>query len=126
MSNVLTDERRRVRNALVGAGFDAWIYRPERVDPPCALVVPSEPYITYGGPGETTFGKANVNLDIILIAGKGDNEDTTERLDAMVIDALQAVDYSQADVSSYYLVTLAGVGDCLAASIAMPRRVALP
>ena len=89
-------------------------------------MVPSEPYITYGAPGDTPFSKAVANIEIVLIAGKGDNESVVERLDQMVLDALQAVEYTSADVSSYYLVTIAGVGDCLAASIAMPKLIDLP
>lgn len=62
----------------------AFTYPPERIQPPCAVVMPGSPYIEDGD----TFGSFTARYTIDLIMGTAANSITTNGLDAQIENAL--------------------------------------
>lgn len=67
-----------------------WPYVPERITPPVALVREGLPYVE-DAPADG-YGRWLVRHQVDLVAGRGSNEATTKALDAMVTDALAALE----------------------------------
>lgn len=66
----------QVKQDLEGAGFKSFDYLPSRVNPPVAIVSPGQPFVEQG----TTFTSFKVVLDVVLVAGRADNEKSTYQL----------------------------------------------
>lgn len=62
-----------VQAVLAGVGFKSFDYLPERVNPPVAIVSPGEPFVEEGD----TFTTMKVTLDVVLVAGKASNKQST-------------------------------------------------
>ena len=89
MVNQLTTLREDVAQVLRDAGIKSFHYQEERFTPPCALVVPSENYVTIreGDP----FGSINVAIQLLLIGEKATAKAGTEKFDEMILTALKAL-----------------------------------
>jgi len=106
----LTESRTEVVEALAAAGLKAAEYVAETVSPPLAVVVPGEPYVSTPA-GSVPFGHYQINLSVLLIAGKGTNKATAEWIDTAVltvIDALDDTDFDLTEVSQPGQVQLNG------------------
>lgn len=108
MVNVLTTLRTDITTALEAAGLKSAEYVAETVTPPLAVVVPGDRYV--GQPeGQTPFGHYDVNLQVLLIAGKGTNKASAEWVDNAVVTAIGALDeWDVTDVSQPGQVQLNG------------------
>lgn len=62
----------------------AYVYAPERLQPPCAVVMPSPTYIEDGD----TFGSFTASFSVDLVMGTAANAVTTSGLDAQIENAL--------------------------------------
>lgn len=91
MVNPLTNIREEITDALTEAGIKAIEYVKENIVPPVAVVIPATPYVTLPE-GKNPFGEYNINIMILLIAGKGTNKGTAEKIDSMIVDVLDALD----------------------------------
>ena len=107
MVSVLEQTRVDVVDALKGAGLNAAQYVGELVQPPIALVMPDQPYVTTTG---VRFGNVRVNLSVLLIGGMGTNRSAANALDLMVEKAYAAMadNWDVTEVSQPGEVTLNG------------------
>lgn len=105
--SVLEQARAEVVDALKGADLNAAEYVGELVQPPIALVMPDEPYVTTTG---VRFGNVRVNLSVLLIGGRGTNRAAANALDLMIEAAYTALadDWDVTEVSQPGEVTLSG------------------
>ncbi len=85
---MLADVRRDLTDQLTAAGLDAFAYLPERIQPPCVLIAPGEPYLAVG----PTYCDFTVNLVATLVAGKATNAIETDDLDRLIETAILATD----------------------------------
>ena len=97
MSDRLTDARTELAEALQGmqtvkAVYDEW---PSKPTVPSAIVVPGDPYITYGTAG-TAFGEFSINLTVLLVTGySASNKVVNSSMDALIVDVLEALKGSE-------------------------------
>lgn len=106
----LTGARTEVVDAITAAGIKGAEYVAETVTPPLAVVVPGEPYLSTPA-GTVPFGHYQINLSVLLIAGKGTNKASAEWIDTAVvtvIDALDDTDFDLTEVSQPGQVQLNG------------------
>ncbi len=77
-------------------------------NPPCAAVVPHQPYLRWPRPGEQIpFGHLVVSIDVLLIAGRETSKKVADQMDKLIWDAAKALDdYDTTQVSSPGVVTL--------------------
>ena len=90
---MLTQLRTEVAAALTGAGIRAVEYVGETITPPCAVVVPGQPYLVW--PTRTNgipFGHVQVNVDVLLLVAPEAAKSAASRIDQLVEDALGALD----------------------------------
>lgn len=67
----LTAIREEVAERLTAAGIKARVYIGEAITPPCAVVVPGQPYVdARPNRGDQTFGgMVLVNVDVLILGG---------------------------------------------------------
>jgi len=105
MVSTLTAIRTEVRDLIVAAGIKSQEYTAEALVPPVAVVVPGEPYLS----PSSTFGAHDVNLQVLLIGGKGTNKTVTAQLDAMTETVIEALrEWDLANVAQPGLLTVNG------------------
>lgn len=73
-----------VKDVLAGVGFKSFDYLPERVNPPVAIVAPGEPFVEEGD----TFTTMLTRLDVVLVAGKASNKNSTYELYDLIDTAI--------------------------------------
>lgn len=110
MVNVLTTLREDISDALTEAGIKAVEYVQENIVPPVAVVVPADPYVTLPE-GRNPYGSPySVKMQILVIAGKGTNKTTANKIDSMIVDVLDALDdWDITEVTAPQEVRLKGV-----------------
>lgn len=87
---VLAEHRADIKTTLTEAddapaGFRAFEYVGESLAPPCAAVVPAEPYLR--GPSrvdDIPFGRAVVGIDVLLISGREDAKQAAKLADELL------------------------------------------
>ena len=72
---------------LTAGGLRVQTHLPERLVPPLAIIGAGSPYVESGD----TFGTFAVRHTVFLIAARAANETATEELDALVMNAVDAV-----------------------------------
>ena len=88
--NTLKGLREDLQAALTGTGLQVLSHLPERITPPLSIVAAGSPYVE----GGESFGSYTVRLTVVLVAPQGTNETVTHTLDALVAQALVALDAS--------------------------------
>lgn len=107
--NPLTSIREEIKDVLTEAGIKAVEYVQENIIPPVAVVVPATPYVTMPE-GKNPFGEYSVNMQILLIAGKGTNKTSANKIDSMIVDVLDALDdWDITEVTAPQEMSLKGV-----------------
>lgn len=114
--SALADVRSAVNLTLSAAGLASYAHPEEVTDLPCAFVGPGDPYLSGEG---AAFGAWNVNIVVVVVAGPGDNQAQADQVDALLLQALaalEAADHAVASVDSPGRIALQG-GSYLAAVI---------
>lgn len=97
-------------DALTEAGIKAYEYVPDNVNPPVALVVPADPYVTAGDEATAFAYPYRVNVTVVLLASKGTNKAAQNKIDSMVESALEALeDWDINEVSAPLEMNVKGV-----------------
>ncbi len=92
MVNSLTQARTDVADALNAAGLKAIDYVGESVFAPVCVVVPNADYVAQPV-GTNPFKKPySINLQILVLAGKGTNKGTAAQLDQMLTEVIEALE----------------------------------
>jgi len=106
----LTSLRTDVAADLVAAGVKAVEYVGETITPPCAVVVPGQPYIVEPSrTNDVPFGHVLVRVDVLLLVAREAAKSAAERIDQLVETAYAALgEHDITQVSRPGLVTLNG------------------
>lgn len=92
MVNTLTQVRTDVADALTAAGLKAYEYVQESFTPPACIVLPDNNYVTQPV-GQNPYSKPySVNLQVLVIGGKGTNKTAASQIDSMLVDVINALD----------------------------------
>lgn len=107
---MLTDERTTIAGILDDAGLRSAEYVGVTLAPPCAAVVPHQPYVRAGTPTDRVpFGHFIVGIDVLLLASREASKTAAASIDQQIETALAALaDYDIAQVSQPGVVTLNG------------------
>lgn len=109
---MLTALRVRVSDALKAGDVPAFEYVGEAINPPCAAVVPAEPYMRWqNGDRTVPFGHVAVGVDVLLLAATQTAKGAAAAVDALIeeaLAALDAADITPTSVSRPGVVTLSG------------------
>jgi len=92
VTNVLTQVRIDLVDALKTAGINAVHYGPEQFnDVPICVVQPSSPYVTM--PESNVFRTPyRVFMDVLAVSEKSDHEGTAEGIDGLLASVLSALE----------------------------------
>lgn len=90
MSGVLASARQEAADVLEAAGIKSYTWAPEQTSVPAAIVGPDEPYLEPPAPG-TPFRNFIINLQVLLIVGKGTNKAVTTAADDLIEKAHAAL-----------------------------------
>lgn len=82
----LAELRADLKESLESVGIKAFEYLPERVQPPIALITPSDPYVEQG----STYTLFDIGLTVTLITAKATNPVATAALDELIENAIIA------------------------------------
>lgn len=89
----LSDLRALVVTALNTGDIPAADYVGETITPPCAAVVPSEPYMELmPSGGRIPFGTWEVGTDVLLISHRATAKQQASLMDDLILKALAALD----------------------------------
>ena len=88
MANTLRAARDELRLLLGTTGVRVETVVPGRVTPPVAVIEPGTPYMEQG----ETFDDFAVRFNVVLFAASADNLESTDQLDQLVCDVIDAVD----------------------------------
>lgn len=103
------EARTKTRDALKAAGLTSFEYVGEAFTPPCAVVVPGEPYIVRpSGDGRIPFRKVQVGVDVMLLVPRGEAKTEAAAIDTLIDRAYEA---------------LKGVDDITIRAVSRPRIV---
>lgn len=92
MSAAATELRQEISDLLTEAEIRSAPYVAETITPPCAVVVPGQPYIVRPTRGsDLPFGSQLVRVDVLLVAGRESAKKVAERIDQLIEDALEAL-----------------------------------
>lgn len=109
---MLAARRAAVTADLTAAGIKALDYIGEVITPPCALVVPSEPYVQAPGEGRPIpFRRVGVGLDVLLLVPReGGAKAAADLIDDLIEDAFRALKtkHTLGSVSRPGVVTISG------------------
>lgn len=84
--------RTLTRDALKDAGITSFEYVGEAFTPPCAVVVPGEPYFTRPtGDGRIPFRKVKVGVDVMLLVPRSDAKTEAAAIDDLINSAYAAL-----------------------------------
>jgi hypothetical protein len=98
----LASEREYLAGVLAPLGT-AHEYLPERLNPPCLILTPADPYVTSG----KTFGTATVHFDITFVAKVAPAATTAPVLDKTLdglVAALLAAGYSVEEIGAPFVL----------------------
>lgn len=84
----LTALRTEVADALNAASIKAIEYVGEQITPPAVVVLPAAPYMV---PSQH-FGHFDVNISLLVVAGKGTSKASANALDSMIEQVIEALD----------------------------------
>lgn len=87
MSNEITLAKEQLRDALVEAEIDAKEYIPERVVPPIVVIASGSPFLV----PETISKEYTMNIELMCVAGTATNEQSTEMLEDLIEQTLNAL-----------------------------------
>lgn len=85
--STLTDAR-----ALLAETLGALTYVPEVIDPPCVVIEPGEPYLTYEGAKSFAWEEFIATLDVYVLLPADDNEAMARDLDARLLAAINSIE----------------------------------
>lgn len=108
----LTADRAAIAAELTAGGVRAFEYVDTVVEPPCAVVVPGQPFLDVPGPSRTDvgFGCMLETIDVLVLAQRDVNRESAQQMDDLIVDALTALtDRDVVRVSRPDVVTLNGV-----------------
>lgn len=104
--------RDQITADLESAGITAYDYTATSPRPPCASVVPAQPYVrkpTGDEPGAAVFGVLRAGFDVLLITAIDTPEKTAQRIDALIWQAWAALrGWRPSEVSRPAEITVAG------------------
>lgn len=84
--------RTRARDALKAAGIASFEYVGEALTPPCAVVVPGEPYFTRRSvDASIPFRKVRVGADVLLLVPRGEAKAEADAMDDLIQRAYAAL-----------------------------------
>lgn len=109
---MLTELRLAIANELKAGGFErAYEYVADTITPPCAVVVPGQPYVEQRpGTQGFTFGELSVTVDVLLVAARDINKKNAAKVDDLVELGLAALkDREVVRVSRPDIATLSGI-----------------
>lgn len=90
---MLTALRTAVAADLAAAEIKAVEYIGETITPPCAVVVPGQPYLVWPTRANgIPFGRVQVNVDVLLLVAPEAAQTAASRIDRLIEDALGALD----------------------------------
>lgn len=107
---------------LQAAGLDVYDYIPERVTPPVVVIRSGSPYLTPSSVGQEFL----VNLELVVVAGFATNETSTDDLDDLIEQTIQAIpaDAGFRDVAQPYTLVMNG-NDYLATTITVDLQISI-
>lgn len=110
---MLAELRKAVRDDLAAGDVKAFDYLGEALTPPCAVVVPAEPYLRTpkGAPGEPVpFRKVLAGIDVLLLVPRGEAKAEAAAMDQLVESAYVALkqNHEIGAVSRPGVVTVSG------------------
>lgn len=115
---MLTEHRTAIKTALEAGsgkpqGFRAFEYVGESLDPPCAAIVPAEPYLRAPDANEKIpFRRVVLGIDVLLISSREDAAKAAQLQDDLIEFAYRVLhvdgDYTVARVSRPGVITVSG------------------
>ena len=107
--STLTTLRTDIAAALEAAGIHAIEHVAEVMQPPVAVVVPDDPYITTSGEN-LPYGHVVVRMSVLLISDKATNKAAASKIDSMIEQAYMALndDWDITEVTTPGQVTVNG------------------
>jgi hypothetical protein len=105
---------------IADSGLDVYDYIPARVTPPVVVIRPASPYVASASIGHGYV----LNLELVIVAGSADNEQTTDSLDQLIEQVIQNLpdDAGFKDVSAPYTLVANG-NDYLAATVGIDLTI---
>lgn len=93
---MLTEARQAVADDLEAGGIVARPYTSEVLSPPCAFVVPGQPYLDdKSGRVDVSFTGTLLRLDVLLLVGEADPAPQASTVDELVERAFGLLDQRQ-------------------------------
>lgn len=86
--------RDQITADLKTAGITAYDYTTPNLTPPCASVVPGQPYVRKpvgDEPGAAVFGVVRAAFDVLCVTAIDTPEKTSQRIDALIWEAWAAL-----------------------------------
>lgn len=107
---MLTELRTDIATKLTSAGVKAIEYVGDAITPPCAAVVPAQPYLEWqSGRDGVPYGHVVAVIDVLLLAGRETSKTVAAAIDQMAESAIEALDdYDIRRLSQPGVVTLKG------------------
>lgn len=113
---MLTELRTAIKTDLEAGdgkpvGFRAFEYVGESLSPPCAAIVPAEPYVRPPSRDEAIpFGQVKVGIDVLLLSASADAATAAAATDELIEFAWRALDRNHdiRSVSRPGVVTVSG------------------
>lgn len=113
---MLTEKRTEIKTALEGgagkpAGFRAFEYIGEALEPPCAAIVPAEPYIRPPSAlDKIPFRHVQVGIDVLLISARDNAAKAAQSTDDLIEYAYRVLNpqFTVRSVSRPGVVTVSG------------------
>lgn len=70
----------------------ALAYVPEVIDPPCVVLEPGEPYLTYEGAENFAYDTFIATMTVYVLVPSDDNEAMARDLDAQIVGVLDQIE----------------------------------
>lgn len=97
--NVITEIRTGIADALKAGGVPAKTYVPANLFYPLALVGSGSPYVTQPVDENPFRKRHSVTITVLLIASDSKNESAMDRMDGLIVDAIDALETADWDVT---------------------------
>ena len=91
--SALSELRADLRDKLTEAGLFAFTIIPEKAQPPFVFAAPDDPYVSYPGDMNLSYGEALVRHRLGLVVAAGVNEVEADALDELLLKVL-AIDFA--------------------------------
>jgi hypothetical protein len=113
---VLTEKRTEIKTALDDGegkpeGFRSFEYIGETLEPPCAAIVPAEPYIRPPSATERVpFRHVQLGIDVLLISARDDQKKAAQATDELIEFAYRVLNpqFTVRSVSRPGVITISG------------------